>query len=132
MHVQPSVLRRVQHRIMYTDTTRRSCINDVMNKSFLLFMVKRGDQKLMKKSCCHPFKKKGLVGQKKLRRREPEEGSNRRKLRRINFVNRCSRCHQLDHNLRTCKIPPPRPQTDKCGWFSTTNFSRYLSKSSWC
>ena len=57
-----------------------------MNKSFLLFMVKRGDQKLMKKSCCHPFKKKGLVGQKKLRRREPEEGSKCR-LRNIRRMN---------------------------------------------
>lgn len=54
-----------------------------------------------------PSYKRGAGWPKKLKKREIDEGADHSKLRRINTVNKCRRCHEHGHNIRTCKIPPP-------------------------
>src|ERR1044072_5342412 len=61
-----------------------------------------------------PFFKQGPGRPKKLRRRDPLEEPPK-KVRRKNNQNKCRRCHQLGHNIKTCRNPhvtQPQPQED--------------------
>lgn len=49
-----------------------------------------------------PVFKVGPGRPKKLRRREPDEDPNPSKLKRSHTSNKCSRCHGLGHNKKSC------------------------------
>ncbi|KAJ1411451.1 hypothetical protein SESBI_21148 [Sesbania bispinosa] len=66
-----------------------------------------------------PIFKLGHGRPKKLRRREPDEDPNPRKLKRSHSTNKCSRCGELGYNIRKCKMPPSTPPNEPAD--ETTN-----------